>query len=103
MSLEGLRTRSSHKLFEQNVSEIMKFIREVMPGAQRIEQRVLLHLGVRILCEYLAKWGVATSHAVVIRNFSKLPSMFDRAFPGYAAMGLLGMVIKQEMSNVRKK
>jgi hypothetical protein len=88
-----------NKFRDDHVPNVMKFVRGSIPGGRRIEFRSMMHLGVQMLCENLAEMKQPVTHGNVMRQFYRIPDMFDKAFPGYASMGLLGMVMQQEMTH----
>jgi hypothetical protein len=101
ISKEQFKGQAGYKRFQESVVNVMKFVREALPGAQRIEHRVVLHLGVRLLCENMAELNQPVTHGAVMRQFGRIPALYDRAFPGYARMGVLGIVVNREMQHVR--
>lgn len=103
ISVSQLRATSGYNQFGKKVVLVMKFIREAIPGVRLHEQRVLLHLGVRMLCDNMNHLHVPITYGQVLRWFHRIPALINRAFPGYAACGLLGLVIAQEIDMVAKR
>jgi len=68
-------------------------LREFLTAAgNRDAQQAVLTEGVDLICGQLASWGVVVTARSVVRNLDKLPAVLDRAYPGYAASGLLGWI-----------
>lgn len=59
----------------------------------RAQRRGLLAVGVDCLYRDLARGGSTVSARTLARQAHRIPGALDRAFPGYAASGLLGMVV----------
>lgn len=65
-------------------------------SAQRVEQTKLLRIGLDLLYKDLRNYGVPVTPAVLLRHLHRIPATIDRHFPGYAACGLLGLIIQSK-------
>lgn len=59
----------------------------------RPARRALLALGVELLYRDLARAGFSVSARTLMACAHQVPAALDKAFPGYARAGLLGMVV----------
>ena len=62
-------------------------------AATRTRRAALLRLGVELLRRDLARAGMTVTSRTLVACCHQVPAVLDRAFPGYAASGLLGMVV----------
>lgn len=62
----------------------------------RVRERGLIRLAVNLLIEDLHFMSVAVSPGTLMRSVERVPAVLDRAFPGYAAAGLLHLVVRKE-------
>lgn len=62
--------------------------------ANRTERRSLLFIAVRLLYDVIQDEGTPASSRTLMAQVHRLPSVLDAAFPGYAACGQLGMVVR---------
>lgn len=89
-----LRKVSSFPKFrDEKVPAIMKFVRSGVP--RRVQQIGLLNVGVLLLYQNMQQMGIAVSSRAILNHAHRIPSVINNAFPGYAANGLLGMIVQQ--------
>lgn len=71
------------------------------------DRKALYNLLAGMLVDYsrqlAAKIGAPLSFKFVLQNTDKIPALFDRAYPGYAASGLAGIVVDQLLQNQPKE
>lgn len=65
-------------------------------SSTRVSERGLIRLTVQLLIEDLMRMGVAVSPGTLMRMIDRAPAVLDKAFPGYAAAGLLHLVVRKE-------
>lgn len=91
-SVPGLRrTRQSRALAEKSAA-ISEFLGK--NTRTRVERRALLELGMDLLYRQLRDAGYPVSARTLLAHAHRLPAAVDVSFPGYAALGMLGMVIR---------
>lgn len=66
-----------------------------------VELRALIKLCVELLIADMMRRHVAISSRSLMANVHLIPAVLDRAFPGYAAAGLLHMVIGRKRKETR--
>lgn len=70
------------------------FTHKAIPDGKRVEHVAAMRLGVRMLVKNIQDQGVPATGPVVMRQLHRLPAVVDAGFPGYAKMGLLGLVVR---------
>lgn len=99
-SVELLQKSPTIKSFNEKVPGVMSYVRKGVKT--RNAHRALLSLGLQLLYDRLVKEGYPAGGRTLMNNIHRLPSTVNSHFPGYAASGMLGMIIK-EGSDVRKE
>lgn len=88
-------TRSpSYVKFVQRVPVVVRWLDEHAVGLTQVQRYHLLDCGISLLCRDLSRRGTKPSVRLVVHCLGDLPSVLDRAFPGYAEAGLLHMVVR---------
>ena len=98
-TIPQLRKSQQFKAFAAKVPSVMKYVREAVET--RNEQRVILELGARLLYQNLTETGLPAGARTVMSHLHRLPSVINREFPGYAASGLLGLIVSARKSGNR--
>lgn len=85
------------KLFQEKIEDggVGEFLRTAS-ARNRIRERGLIRLGVKLLMADLGRMGVAVSARALMSTVHQIPAVLDRAFPGYAAAGRLYLVVRKE-------
>jgi hypothetical protein len=92
--------RLPDKPFMNKVPGIMKFFQTACHG--RAEQACLMELAFSMLYKRQCRRpGYIPSARTIIAEVERLPALLDHAFPGYAAAGLLGYVLRASNANGR--
>lgn len=89
-----LKLTLGYNAFAGKVPALMGFIRQAAPT--RLQQRVLLSLGIRLLYDNIVEAGYPVSSRHIMAQIHRIPSIFDQNFPGYSRAGLLSMLISRE-------
>lgn len=77
-------------------NSLVKYAEDAQVGNVHAQER-LLALGFRLLYDDLAAMGImAVTPRVLMTHASRIPAIFDRHFPGYAAAGWLRMALRTE-------
>lgn len=89
-----LRKHPGFSAFVQKVPPVMELLRKAT--INRVELSYLVELSAGLLYEDLTRMGLtAVSSRLLMNHFHRVPSVINKAFPGYLAAGLLGHVIKR--------
>lgn len=110
LALKGLGRISTDRVAKNiNMKNFAEAYREVdalfkKSDLDHLQHRVMLMLSIELLADNLRKMGVPLSATLVARHFHTLPAVLDLHFPGYAANGMLQLIVKsKENRDVRKK
>lgn len=100
-----LKASRQYKSFAAKVEDegLADFFREAS-ASNRVRSRKLIRLSVELLIKNLLTMNVPVSTTMVMAHVHRIPGVLNRAFPGYAAGGMLNLVIDaetQEVQNVR--
>jgi hypothetical protein len=63
-------------------------------GLDRRARQAVLHYGFTMLLDELRSRGMVVDGVLLMNQTHRLPACVDRAFPGYAANGMLGMLFR---------
>jgi hypothetical protein len=97
--IAALKKHAGWRAFSSKVPHIMKFIRKA--GSERQIHRATLRLGISLLYHELTRAGYPATGFTMMAHIHRVPSMLERAFPGYAASGLLGKIFKRGKNDAR--
>jgi len=100
-SVATLRGSPQYAAFKQKAPAIVAYLDSACP-TNRVKQIAVLSIGVRLLYENLASQGFPVSSRFLMTHIHRLPSVMNRAFPGYARAGLLNLLVKDK-TNVRNE
>lgn len=64
--------------------------------ANRVRRRALMRLAAGLLYENLIAMDVAVSSRTMMSHVHRIPAVLNRNFPGYAANGMLHLVVRGE-------
>jgi hypothetical protein len=67
-----------------------------------VAKRALINLAVQLLHTNIVDMGVAVSARTLMAQVHRIPSVLDKAFPGYAQAGMLHLVVRPERTAKRK-
>jgi hypothetical protein len=81
-----------YRAFAQKIPAVMKYLEQVT--TVQIEQRAIAAIAVELLYENLVEMGVAVTSRTVMSHVHRIPSILNRAFPGYAQCGMLHMIVR---------
>ncbi len=95
-----LRKSGYYKSFYEKVPGIMLILN--MSAASRIQQRSLMWLGLTLLMKAWKPDGTTMNATYFMNNLHRIPGLFDLAFPGYAAAGMLSQVTQKMVTNPMK-
>ena len=83
--------------FRAKIPALMRYVRQAAQTRQ--QQRYLLSIGINSLYNYLFAKNIPINYASILRTIDLVPAMVNRAFPGYAESGLLGMIVRAKETN----
>ncbi len=67
------------------------------------EMRLLLKIGVRLIISELHEKNLSAGGMDLMMHIHRMPSVLNRAFPGYAASGALYMLVRRNRENSNGK
>jgi hypothetical protein len=103
MSPHRLKQGPQWLQFRQIVrEELYPYFNELVER-NRVKRTAFIELVVRLLSDTLTGWGVPVTSRTMMTNAYRIPSVVNKAFPGYAASGLLHLVIRSENDDVRNE
>lgn len=100
--LESCRGSYGQTGFQADADDIVHFLNlaacRIDGGVTRTVRTALVDLAISCLGRYLERAHCPVSHRTLVNNLPKVPHVIDRAFPGYAQAGLLGLAIKKPVA-----
>ncbi len=67
----------------------------------RLEKLKLYNITADLICDYLYKINIPINLKTVVNCSDRLPSLIDRAFPGYVKSGLFHIVLKAKEQKIK--
>lgn len=89
----GSQVRAS---LNKHSTDLERFLDGACPDSPQIIRHGILTTGLELLAAELRRKAVPLNPTVLARNLGNLPGALDRAFPGYAKMGLLASIIHNQ-------
>ena len=93
VSVIGLTRQHGIKAFRQKLPALLTWLRQACPT--RVQQRALLILGWQLLYQDIVERGLACSPRLLLAHAHRIPSVFDKNYPGYARCGLLHWLLHE--------
>lgn len=90
--IEMLRTSQDFPAFSVKVPPLMEYLGKAK--LEKTQRRLVVWLALEILYEEKTRLNTACSARVIMRELHRIPALIDSQFPGYARMGMLGMVAR---------
>lgn len=87
----ALRRAAQFRAFRPKAAALSRFAAAHAPD--RARRAALLELGFDLLYKELREAGFSATARVLMSCAHQVPAVLDKGFPGYAAAGLLGMVV----------
>lgn len=92
----------AYRAFQRKLDEqLLEFMRAAVEK-NRISLRALFSLAVDLLYQNLVAMSVPVSARTMMNHIHRIPAVLNAAFPGYAAAGMLNLVVRRS-TDVRKK
>jgi hypothetical protein len=92
-SREMLRSGRFYPQFKAKVPPVMQFLKQCGVVTR---QRATLMIGVELLYRDLEKMGLAVNSRSIMLQLHRVPGCINRAFPGYAQMGILNKITERK-------
>ena len=86
--------RAATASFRAKAAEVMDYIR-ASGITNRVEQAAVATVAVELLYENMTQMGVMVSSRTLLAHVHRLPAALNRAFPGYAAAGILCWIVRK--------
>lgn len=91
-SVHALRRDRQTRALAAKVGPLQEYLAAC--ARTRVERRALLELGTRLLYDQLREGGYPASARTLVAHAHRIPAVVDASFPGYAAAGMLGMILR---------
>jgi hypothetical protein len=85
--------------FKKKCVPVYEFVK---PVGGRNEQRALLRIGIAELYADLTRMNLAVTSRLMMAHIHRLPAVLNRAFPGYAKIGALKLILVKRKHNGKK-
>jgi hypothetical protein len=86
--------------FKNKLPRVRVFISQV---GSKTAQRALFKLGLVLIERSMRANSVAPTYTALMGQIHRIPGLINREFPGYAANGMLKLIIRKEDKHVRKE
>ncbi len=98
-----IRNKSNSTLFQDAFDQVDGWLHLVFNnGLKKQERTAMYRLAVKLICQHVQDFVDAPLAVKVFCNCCKnIGAIMDRNFPGYAAMGAMSFVLKQQAGGVR--
>lgn len=98
-----LRSSGEFNTFREKLTDVKVLIdRGLNCRLTRTSYHRLIQLGVERLYHNLTAMNIPPSGRTLMNHIHLLPRALDKAFPGYAECGLLGMIIRDQIPTIRR-
>ncbi len=93
----ALRKMKAFLQMQGKTKRLFQFINQ--SNLSHSEMRLLLKIGVRLIISELHEKNLSAGGMDLMMHIHRMPSVLNRAFPGYAASGALYMLVRRNGSN----
>lgn len=92
-SVLTLKKSAAYGQSKEKFNDLQTYI-EYLSKSKLIQDSILRE-AISLLYHDLLQWqGVAVSSHLILRQVHRIPAVVNKSFPGYAASGLLSMIVK---------
>lgn len=92
----GFITKATLGLVELRKQAVLDFLAKACPASTVTVQRAVFMVGMGLLYDDMIENGRLTNPRNMAYSLDRLPAVFDRSFPGYAAVGHLALSVTQQ-------
>lgn len=100
VKITDMMVSSHYDTFRSKIEPVRKYIAQV---GDKTAQRALLRVALKQLHGDLVRKRYAISYVSYLDHFHRIPGIINREFPGYAQAGFMSLIIRGEISHVRKE
>jgi hypothetical protein len=100
VKITDMMTATQYGSFQRKVPAVRTFIAQV---GDKTQQRALLRVALKQLHKDMMERRIAISYLSYLNEFHRIPGIINREFPGYAEAGFMQLIIRGEVSHVRKE
>jgi hypothetical protein len=100
----ALKKSQHYAPFRRKIAEfgLVEYFKHTVAKNNRIRLQAFMWLAVELLYDSLVAMSIPVSSRAMMNHVHRIPSVVNNAFPGYAASGMLHMVIRsKERKHVR--
>jgi hypothetical protein len=94
-----IRNMPNFKSFADKVPVTMIYFRKVTTN--RTKLRALIRMSINFLYRDLAKMRISASTRTLMNHWHRVPAVINYNFPGYAKIGLLGLLLHEGQADAR--
>lgn len=97
MTFSDLQKTSVYKLWQRDAPGCLEFIEETFPPVKRsrVTKLGVLCFVLEILRDNLKAGRIPVTVGTMITHLSRVPQVFDKAFPGYRESGLTDLILQR--------
>jgi hypothetical protein len=94
-----LRKAASFKALQNNMIALTQYLQRAAGTLSRTERLLIYRTSVQLLYVNMTKMGIPTSARSIMTHSSRIPAVLNRAFPGYAKLGALHLIVNRATTN----
>ena len=103
MPYQTFKRGKFYKSYKEKFPVVQEFMQQHFPDAKLVERKMIYRTFSRLIIKRINQWeDVEVRIGTCAVNVDRIPSLVDRAFPGYAKNGLLSMLIKRSYQDGRE-
>ncbi len=91
----ALRKVSSFASFKTKVESVTQYLAKASAPLNRIERLAMFRVAIELLYANMVEMSVPVSTRTIMNHVHRIPSVLNRAFPGYAKMAVLHIVVRK--------
>lgn len=95
MNFEVFKTTVVYKHWAGRSKIVIDFIEKAFPGVSKTSRTAIVAFLIGALIEDMRDRKVPTTLNTVVLNLSRVPQVFEDAFPGYWGSALTGLILKR--------
>lgn len=89
-----LKRFTGYKAYKEKMAPISQFLKRAAGDLVHVERLALYRTGVELLYTNLSRAGLPVSSRTIMNQIHRIPSILNKAFPGYSQLGLLWLVVR---------
>lgn len=90
-SIPQLQRMQNYRSFAAKIPATMEYFRRITTN--RVKLRALIRIAIKLLYKDLARMNISASTRTLMNHWHRVPAVINRSFPGYAKIGMLGVLV----------